>query len=180
MFYFEGQAKAFPYPSSPPAVFFFVRHAPNPGGDGIENVSVVKSELMPGFSLKKTLGEPNEAAEKLLSTVIAPPGSGECTAAASSCLFVTLIRPIEFPTTAPVYLRKVLCHVCYFSRVDFFLLHATMLCLARRIRVPVARDFFYLCIFDIAVDYDPHDSRALDLSFVCFAHIIAPQLCIVT
>lgn len=59
-----------------------VRHAlrpplPTPGGDGIENVSVVKSELMPGFSLKKTLGEPNEAAEKLLSTVIAPPGSGE-------------------------------------------------------------------------------------------------------
>ncbi|CAM9092701.1 unnamed protein product [Pylaiella littoralis] len=46
------------------------------GGDGIENVSVVKSELMPGFSLKKTLGEPKEAAEKLLSTVIAPPDSG--------------------------------------------------------------------------------------------------------
>lgn len=52
----------------------------NPGGDGIENVSVVKSELMPGFSLKKTLGEPKEAAEKLLSTVIAPPDSGKCTA----------------------------------------------------------------------------------------------------
>ncbi|CBN74878.1 conserved unknown protein [Ectocarpus siliculosus] len=46
------------------------------GGDGIENVSVVKSELMPGFSLKRTLGDPKEAAEKILSTVIAPPGSG--------------------------------------------------------------------------------------------------------
>ncbi|CAN0532404.1 unnamed protein product, partial [Ectocarpus sp. 12 AP-2014] len=47
-----------------------------PGGDGIENVSVVKSELMPGFSLKRTLGDPKEAAEKILSTVIAPPDSG--------------------------------------------------------------------------------------------------------
>lgn len=46
------------------------------GGDGVENVSLVKSELMAGFSLKKTLGEPKEAAEKLLSTVIAPPDSG--------------------------------------------------------------------------------------------------------
>eukprot|EP00752_Nemacystus_decipiens_P010935 g9718.t1 len=46
------------------------------GGDGIENVSLVKSQLMAGFSLKKTLGEPQEAAEKILSTVIAPPGSG--------------------------------------------------------------------------------------------------------
>ncbi|CAM9092949.1 unnamed protein product [Ectocarpus sp. 4 AP-2014] len=46
------------------------------GGDGIENVSVVKSELMPGFSLKRTLGDPKEAAEKILSTVIAPPDSG--------------------------------------------------------------------------------------------------------
>ncbi|CAM9771798.1 unnamed protein product [Ectocarpus fasciculatus] len=46
------------------------------GGDGIENVSVVKSELMPGFSLRRTLGDPKEAAEKILSTVIAPPDSG--------------------------------------------------------------------------------------------------------
>lgn len=44
----------------------------------MENVSLVKSELMPGFSLRKTLGEPKEAAEKLLSTVIAPPDSGKC------------------------------------------------------------------------------------------------------
>lgn len=44
----------------------------------MENVSLVKSGLMPGFSLRGTLGEPREAAEKLLSTVIAPPDSGKC------------------------------------------------------------------------------------------------------
>lgn len=57
------------------------------GGDGIENVSVVKSELMPGFSLKRTLGDPKEAAEKILSTVIAPPDSGEV-----ACLFCSVLR----------------------------------------------------------------------------------------
>lgn len=46
------------------------------GGDGSENVSVVKSELMEGFSLKGTMGAPKEAAQKLLSTVIAPENSG--------------------------------------------------------------------------------------------------------
>ncbi|CAM9137694.1 unnamed protein product [Scytosiphon promiscuus] len=46
------------------------------GGNGVENVSLVKSELMAGFSLRRTLGAPQEAAEKLLSTVIAPPDSG--------------------------------------------------------------------------------------------------------
>ncbi|CAN0020439.1 unnamed protein product, partial [Hapterophycus canaliculatus] len=47
------------------------------GGNGVENVSLVKSELMAGFSLRRTLGQPKEAAEKLLSTVIAPPDSGK-------------------------------------------------------------------------------------------------------
>ncbi|CAN0484083.1 unnamed protein product, partial [Laminaria digitata] len=47
------------------------------GGDGGENVSVVKSELTGGFSLTGTLGKPKEAAEKLLSTFIAPPQSGK-------------------------------------------------------------------------------------------------------
>lgn len=39
-------------------------------------MSVVKSELMEGFSLKGTMGKPKEAAQKLLSTVIAPENSG--------------------------------------------------------------------------------------------------------
>ena len=44
-------------------------------GDGRENLSVIKSRVMPGFSLKM-MGTPQEAAERLLSTVIAPPQSG--------------------------------------------------------------------------------------------------------
>jgi len=48
-----------------------------PGGDFKENVSVIKSSLMPGFSLKGTLGNPKDAAVKLLSTSIAPEGSGK-------------------------------------------------------------------------------------------------------
>lgn len=46
-------------------------------GDGRENLSVIKSSVMPGFSLKGTLGEPKEAAERLLQNVIAAPGSGK-------------------------------------------------------------------------------------------------------
>lgn len=46
-------------------------------GDGRENLSVIKSNVMPGFSLKGTLGEPKEAAERLLQNVIAAPGSGK-------------------------------------------------------------------------------------------------------
>jgi hypothetical protein len=45
-------------------------------GDGMENVSVVRSRLEPGFSLRGTLGEPVEAARALLANVIAAPGSG--------------------------------------------------------------------------------------------------------
>ena len=45
--------------------------------DGRDNVSVIKSLVMPGFSLKGTLGEPKEAAERLLANVIAPPASGK-------------------------------------------------------------------------------------------------------
>ena len=41
------------------------------------NVSVIKSKVLPGFSLKKTLGEPQEAAEFLLKNSIAPPTSGK-------------------------------------------------------------------------------------------------------
>ena len=46
-------------------------------GDGKENVSVIKSSVQPGFTLKNTLGEPKEAAERLLQNVIAAPGSGK-------------------------------------------------------------------------------------------------------
>ena len=48
----------------------------SPPGTAQENVSVVRSQLAPGFSLRGTLGAPTEAAERLLSTAIAPPGSG--------------------------------------------------------------------------------------------------------
>jgi PsbP len=47
-----------------------------PAGTSQENVSVVKSTLAAGFSLRGTLGAPREAAERLLSTAIAPEGSG--------------------------------------------------------------------------------------------------------
>eukprot|EP00639_Heterosigma_akashiwo_P037604 CAMPEP_0194712490 /NCGR_PEP_ID=MMETSP0296-20130528/4549_1 /TAXON_ID=39354 /ORGANISM="Heterosigma akashiwo, Strain CCMP2393" /LENGTH=305 /DNA_ID=CAMNT_0039610883 /DNA_START=169 /DNA_END=1086 /DNA_ORIENTATION=- len=47
-----------------------------PGGDFKENVSVIKSPVAPGFVLKN-LGGPNEAATKLISTSIAPEGSGK-------------------------------------------------------------------------------------------------------
>lgn len=56
----------------------FLIVCPLKGGDGLENVSVVKSQVMEGFSLRGTLGGPREAAEKLLSTFIAPPDSGTC------------------------------------------------------------------------------------------------------
>jgi len=45
--------------------------------DGRENISLIKSKVMPGFTLRGTLGTPSDAAEKLLSTVIAPPTSGK-------------------------------------------------------------------------------------------------------
>lgn len=48
-----------------------------PGGDAEENVSVVKSRVRPGFSLEGTLGPPRQAAETLLATAIAAPGSGK-------------------------------------------------------------------------------------------------------
>ena len=46
-------------------------------GNGRENLSVVKSSVMPGFSLEGTLGSPRAAAEKLLNEAIAPAGSGK-------------------------------------------------------------------------------------------------------
>ena len=49
------------------------------GGNGRINLSVIKNNVMPGFSLHTTLGNPREAAEKLLSTAIAPEGSGKVT-----------------------------------------------------------------------------------------------------
>ena len=45
--------------------------------DGKSNISVIKSTVMPGFSLRETLGEPKAAAERLLQNVIAPPSSGK-------------------------------------------------------------------------------------------------------
>jgi hypothetical protein len=48
-----------------------------PGSDGRKNLSVLKSIVMPGFSLRGVLGEPRSAAEKLLSTSIAPVESGK-------------------------------------------------------------------------------------------------------
>lgn len=40
------------------------------------NVSVVVSKVMPGFTLREVLGTPNDAANQLLQTSIAPQGSG--------------------------------------------------------------------------------------------------------
>jgi hypothetical protein len=42
-----------------------------------ENLSVIRSSVLPGFSLRGTLGSPNEAADRLLSSVIAPAASGK-------------------------------------------------------------------------------------------------------
>jgi hypothetical protein len=47
------------------------------GGDGRLNLSVIKNNVAPGFSLASTLGAPQAAAEYLLSRAIAPPGSGK-------------------------------------------------------------------------------------------------------
>ena len=47
-----------------------------PRGDASENVSVVKSKL-PGRLSLRSLGEPKEAAQRLLDTAIAPEGSGK-------------------------------------------------------------------------------------------------------
>lgn len=46
-------------------------------GSGRENLSVIKSRVMPGFQLREVLGPPREAAERLLSISIAPPGSNK-------------------------------------------------------------------------------------------------------
>lgn len=48
-----------------------------PQGTSRENLSVFKSELTPGFSLRGTLGPPEQAAQRLLDTAIAPPASGK-------------------------------------------------------------------------------------------------------
>lgn len=45
--------------------------------NGKENVSVIKSQVMPGFSIREVLGSPREAAEYLLSNKIAPVASGK-------------------------------------------------------------------------------------------------------
>ncbi|KAJ1491392.1 hypothetical protein T484DRAFT_1774582 [Baffinella frigidus] len=64
----KGKRKA---PGTIPSVAFGPR-----GGDGKENVSVVRSTLRKGFTLGM-LGEPTEAAQKLLNNAIAPKGSGK-------------------------------------------------------------------------------------------------------
>lgn len=43
----------------------------NTRNNGNENISVIKSNVLPGFSLKNTLGEPKEAAERLLQNMLA-------------------------------------------------------------------------------------------------------------
>ena len=48
-----------------------------PGGTGEENLSVVIGSLAPGFSLRGTLGEPAEGAERLLQATIAKAGVRE-------------------------------------------------------------------------------------------------------
>jgi hypothetical protein len=48
-----------------------------PRGDSSENVSVVRSRIPGSFTLRGTLGEPELAAQRLLDTAIAPPGSGK-------------------------------------------------------------------------------------------------------
>jgi len=45
--------------------------------NGKENVSVIKSQVMPGFSIREVLGSPREAAEYLLSNKIATAASGK-------------------------------------------------------------------------------------------------------
>ena len=46
-------------------------------GDNTENVSVVRSKLPRGFTLRGNLGSPADAAQRLLDTAIAPEGSGK-------------------------------------------------------------------------------------------------------
>ena len=48
-----------------------------PGGDGSENLSLVSGPLRPGFSLRGTLGAPDEAARQLLADTIAKEGVRE-------------------------------------------------------------------------------------------------------
>ena len=48
-----------------------------PGSDGSTNVSVVSTQVLPGFSMQTTLGTPEYAAHYLLDTRIAPQGSGK-------------------------------------------------------------------------------------------------------
>ncbi|KAM3568615.1 hypothetical protein VYU27_009265 [Nannochloropsis oceanica] len=69
-------------PSTPPSIARGKGVRPDaafgpPGGNREENLSLVKSTVMPGFTLEGTLGAPAAAAELLLSTAIAPPGSGK-------------------------------------------------------------------------------------------------------
>eukprot|EP00607_Mallomonas_marina_P010267 CAMPEP_0182423290 /NCGR_PEP_ID=MMETSP1167-20130531/9244_1 /TAXON_ID=2988 /ORGANISM="Mallomonas Sp, Strain CCMP3275" /LENGTH=298 /DNA_ID=CAMNT_0024602121 /DNA_START=159 /DNA_END=1055 /DNA_ORIENTATION=+ len=47
------------------------------GSNRGENLSVMKSQVMPGFSLQGTLGAPKEGAEFLLANTIAPANSGK-------------------------------------------------------------------------------------------------------
>lgn len=48
-----------------------------PGGDKTENVSVLRATLGRGINLIGMLGEPVQAAQRLLDSSIAPPGSGK-------------------------------------------------------------------------------------------------------
>jgi hypothetical protein len=45
--------------------------------NGPENISVIKSQVLDGFSLTETLGDPREAAIKLLKNFIAPESAGK-------------------------------------------------------------------------------------------------------
>eukprot|EP00965_Chrysotila_dentata_P223375 6193535-Pleurochrysis_carterae.AAC.3 len=65
--------RAAPRSSGPDVAF-------GPAGEtGAENLSVFVGQLASGFSLRGTLGEPTEAAERLISTTIAKPGVRETT-----------------------------------------------------------------------------------------------------
>ncbi|KAJ8601779.1 hypothetical protein CTAYLR_006836 [Chrysophaeum taylorii] len=65
-----------------------------PRGTFEENVSVFRSSTEPGFSLRGTLGEPADAATRLLDAAIAPPSSGKVAA---------LIDAFETPESTYVF-----------------------------------------------------------------------------
>lgn len=66
----EKTKRAFPDVALAPPAGSIVRSKLN-------NVSVIKSKVLPGFQMRKTMGSPNDAAEFLLKNSIAPASSGK-------------------------------------------------------------------------------------------------------